>query len=69
MLYFTMGKEKCTGCTACKTICPTQCISMKRDEEGFLYPCADTSKCIHCGACECVCPILKKNSDITEGKI
>lgn len=69
MLYFTTGKEKCAGCTACKTICPTQCISMKRDEEGFLYPCADTSKCIHCGACESVCPILKKASDTAEGRI
>lgn len=69
MLYFTVSKDKCTGCTACKTICPTQCISMKKDEEGFLYPYADESKCIHCKACERVCPMLKIHSDDAQKRI
>jgi Na+-translocating ferredoxin:NAD+ oxidoreductase RNF subunit RnfB len=26
----------CCGCTACVSICPQQCIEMKKNEEGFL---------------------------------
>lgn len=57
MLYFTESKVECTGCTACKAICPKQCIQMKKDEKGFLYPVANQVECINCGACEKVCPI------------
>lgn len=59
MLYFLEEKEDCTGCTACKSICPTQCIKMVRDPNGFLYPEAALNHCIHCGACEKVCPVRK----------
>lgn len=51
-------KSKCTGCTACKSICPQKCIKMISDEEGFLYPKVDTNKCIGCDLCEKVCPVL-----------
>lgn len=51
-------KTKCCGCTACANICPVQCISMKEDFEGFLYPEIDKAKCLECGLCEKVCPIL-----------
>lgn len=61
MLYFTKTKEQCTGCSACFATCPTQCITMEKDEKGFLYPKADESKCIHCGKCERVCPIFHVN--------
>lgn len=54
-------KSSCCGCNACGQICPKQCISMKRDEEGFLYPLVDTSLCIDCGLCEKVCPILNQS--------
>lgn len=57
MLPFTKGKENCTGCTACYSICPIKCIDMKQDEEGFLYPVASNA-CIDCGKCERVCPII-----------
>ena len=50
-------KKHCSGCTACESICLKECIQMKADEEGFLYPAVDTEKCIHCGACNRVCPI------------
>lgn len=51
-------KSKCTGCHACFSICPKQCIKMVSDQEGFLYPLVNEKKCINCGFCEKVCPIL-----------
>lgn len=51
-------KRDCCGCTACMSVCPAGCISMKADEEGFLYPEVDTGSCIGCGLCEKVCPVL-----------
>ena len=51
-------KTQCCGCTACYSVCPKNCISMKMDEEGFLYPAVDQSACIDCHACEKVCPML-----------
>ncbi|MBE5946160.1 MAG: 4Fe-4S dicluster domain-containing protein [Lachnospiraceae bacterium] len=50
-------KAKCCGCTACYSVCPKGCISMKSDEEGFLYPQVDESKCVNCGLCNKVCPV------------
>jgi len=55
-------KELCSGCTACKNICPKNAIEMIRDEEGFLYPKVNKEKCINCGICKKVCPILNKQS-------
>ena len=49
-------KEKCCGCESCKQICPTKCIQMRSDKEGFLYPQIDESKCISCGLCDKTCP-------------
>lgn len=51
-------KQKCCGCHACYSICPTNCISMKPDKLGFLFPIVDEELCIHCGFCEKVCPAL-----------
>ena len=51
-------KENCTGCHACYNICPRKCITMKFDNEGFLYPVVDTEKCIGCNLCEKACPII-----------
>lgn len=49
-------KTKCCGCNACAQICPKHCITMKLDNEGFLYPKVDTNTCIDCGLCEKTCP-------------
>ena len=51
-------KNKCCGCWACVQCCPKKCISMKEDEEGFLYPVVNEDICIDCGLCEKVCPVI-----------
>lgn len=53
-------KKDCCGCNACVQRCPKQCITMREDEEGFLYPFVDQSLCIDCGLCERVCPVLRQ---------
>lgn len=50
-------KEDCCGCSVCADICPKNCISMKPDEKGFLYPEADAQQCVECRMCEQVCPV------------
>ena len=56
---------KCTGCAACKAVCPRGCITMMPDSEGFLYPRIDREHCIACGKCVSVCSAL---SDISREK-
>lgn len=51
-----VSETLCTGCTACKSICPVKAISMIRNKEGFLYPIIDMEKCVGCGLCDKVCP-------------
>lgn len=51
-------KHDCCGCSACMAVCPTDCISMREDGEGFLYPVTDSGKCINCGLCAKVCPVI-----------
>lgn len=52
--------DKCTGCRACEQICPQKCITMKEDQEGFLYPSIDKEKCIGCGLCQKSCHMLNE---------
>lgn len=54
------NKADCCGCSGCEQVCPTSCISMIEDEEGFRYPIKDEELCIHCGLCEVVCPNVNK---------
>lgn len=51
--------SKCTGCSACLNICPSDAISKKENKFGFLYPVIENSKCINCRMCDEVCPISK----------
>lgn len=64
--YLTQQREKnisniahmdCTGCTACKNVCPKEAIFIKKDVLGFCYPEVDDDLCVHCGKCLEVCPI------------
>ena len=52
--------SRCTGCTACASICPKDAISMTRNREGFSYPSVDLAKCVRCGRCTSVCPPLQE---------
>ncbi|NEU06595.1 Coenzyme F420 hydrogenase/dehydrogenase, beta subunit C-terminal domain [Clostridium senegalense] len=53
-----LRKEDCCNCSACYNTCPTQAISMKSDEEGFLYPVIDKELCIDCHSCVNICPLI-----------
>lgn len=53
------NKKKCSGCYACVSVCPKNCISMKTDEEGFWYPDVKNDMCIQCGLCERTCPVIR----------
>ena len=48
----------CTGCMACKNICPVNAIE-EYEYEGFKYTKINEEKCINCGLCRKVCPINK----------
>lgn len=48
--------NKCTGCQACKEICPKKGITMVEDKEGFLYP-QKNNNCVECELCKKVCPL------------
>ena len=54
--FETHNKKDCNGCGVCALICPKGAITMKEDEEGFLYPKIDREKCVHCNLCEKKCP-------------
>ncbi len=55
-----IDKKDCVGCNACVQRCPKHCISMREDEQGFLYPKVDLDLCIQCNLCEKVCPVINQ---------
>ena len=52
-------RKDCTGCSACMSVCPQQCIIMELDEEGFYKPHIQKENCIPCGMCDEVCPVFE----------
>ncbi|MCM1313384.1 MAG: Coenzyme F420 hydrogenase/dehydrogenase, beta subunit C-terminal domain [Bacteroides sp.] len=63
------NKRGCCGCSACLQKCPQQCIDMREDKEGFLYPHVNTECCIDCGLCETVCPFLHPGGEHVPKKV
>ena len=55
-----LPEKKCTGCEACKSVCNRNCITMKPDTDGFMYPTINADRCINCHLCEAVCPVINK---------
>lgn len=53
-----VSKMKCTGCMACVSACPQNCIHIIKDKCGFLYPEIDREGCIGCGKCNRSCPMV-----------
>lgn len=59
--------KKCTGCTACISVCPQKCLEMRDGEGGFLFPMQiGAENCIGCGLCNQACPILVSRPHLTE---
>ncbi len=54
------SKALCSGCAACRAVCPKSAISMVADSEGFLYPQIDETRCVSCGKCRTACPSLNR---------
>jgi len=51
LLQYIILEDKCIGCTACKRVCPVDCISGEVKRLHVI----DQSKCIKCGACALKC--------------
>lgn len=56
-MHIDTDSKNCSGCTACKAICPVKAINMISDNEGFYVPVVKNDTCIDCGACVKVCPV------------
>ena len=50
-----LNKDKCTGCAACETNCPTGTLESKEEGKNRIFSYA-LFQCIRCGACVNACP-------------
>ncbi len=46
-----IDEEKCTGCGACASVCPTEAINVNEKAK------VDEEKCIECSVCIDECPV------------
>ncbi len=55
--------EKCTGCFACKYVCPSNAIIKENSRDGFESPVIEAEKCTECGLCVLKCPVLNMDAN------
>lgn len=61
---------KCTGCGACKSVCPRGAIQMAENAvTGHFYPSIDETLCVDCGLCKKSCPSNDKESFVEPQKV
>jgi hydrogenase-4 component H len=51
----TLNVERCTGDGACARVCPSDAISVGREDEGWVWELTD-ARCVFCGLCQDACP-------------
>ncbi len=61
--------DKCTGCSACFSICPHHAVTMRPDQWGYLRPVIDHSACVSCGLCDKACPEIHPVERKTPGTV
>lgn len=65
-----IDEKECTGCMACKNICPKNAIKIISEKDGFEYPKINENLCINCGYCKKICPVINNmNRENKEPKI
>lgn len=53
----TLGKNRCSSCGMCYSVCPKNCIDViYNKKQGFYYPAVNEKLCINCGKCLSCCP-------------
>lgn len=50
-----INEESCTGCGACKVVCPQSCIDLRLDRDGYWKRHVINEKCVNCQKCLAVC--------------
>ena len=55
--------ELCSGCGACRSVCPIKAIHFEKQEDGFLYPVVDKT-CVSCGICLKTCPVIRETAPV-----
>lgn len=61
---YVVEKSKCSGCLACREICPVSAIDVIKDEEGFQYPQINENRCIQCGKCYKLCAVKREKIEL-----
>lgn len=56
-LLACLDEDLCTGCEACRSVCPVDCISMLPAAAPPTRHCrVDLDHCIGCALCQQICP-------------